>query len=247
MSPDFTLTAADYLRHRRPFPKELFGRLRRFGLGAPGQTILDIGAGTGSFSDPLSSNGCRVICGDVSEALLSTGRSNPAVVARAESLPFASDQFDAVTAAQCWHWFDRRVAPAEIHRVLRRDGVLVVAYQMHVPLPGSVAEATEKLILRFRPAWRHANSAGINGQVLRDMQAHRFSGIESFSFDVAESYSHEDWRGFIRTTSAVGPSMPDEMLARFDLDHAAMLVDWPEPLQIPHRIFAAISYKSGQH
>jgi SAM-dependent methyltransferase len=245
MKPDFGSIASDYRGYRRPFPSELFQRLLRFGVGSAGQLVLDVGSGTQLLGAALRQRGCHVIASDVSQALLAaspdTGASQ--VVARSEHLPFADGRFDAVTAAQCWHWFNRRLAPREIHRVLRPGGLIAVFYQMYVPLPGTIAEATEHLILRYHPGWRHANSAGISGQVLRDMQSHRFIDIESFSFDVIESFSHEQWRGFIRTTSAVGASMPPDRLAAFDRDHGVLLRDWPEALQIPHRIFTAIARK----
>lgn len=245
MKPDFGSIASDYLGYRRPFPSELFQRLLHFGVGSPGQLVLDVGAGTELLGAALRQRGCRVIASDVSRALLAASPDAAAsqVVARSEMLPFADGSFDAVTAAQCWHWFDRRAAPREVHRVLRPGGLLAVVYQMYVPLSGSLPEATEQLILRYRPGWRHANSAGISGQVLRDMQSHHFTAIESFSFDVIESFSREQWRGFIRTTSAVGASMPSDRLEAFDRDHDALLRDWPEALRIPHRIFTAIARK----
>lgn len=246
MQVDFTPTAEDYIRYRKPFPPELFERLTRMRIGTPNQRVLDVGAGTGLLGAELARRGCRVIVTDISRHLLHQARhreSAVAAAARAEALPFADETFDVVTAAQCWHWFDRTIAPREIHRVLRPSGRVAVIYQMHVPLPGSVAERTEKLILRFQPSWRHANSAGINGQVLRDVQVNGFTNIESFTFDVTHDYTHDEWRGLIRTTSAVGASMPPERLAAFDRDHAAILHDWPPILTIPHRVFVAAACK----
>ena len=148
--------------------------------------------------------------------------------------------------AQCWHWFDRALAPREIFRVLRPQGAVAVVYQTYIPMPGSAAEATERLILRHRPGWRHANSTGLNGQVLRDLQSCGFTGIESFSFDIEVHLTHEQWRGFIRTTSPVGASMPPEQIAQFDREHEAMLTNWSATLAIPHRVFAAIARKPAQ-
>jgi hypothetical protein len=151
-----------------------------------------------------------------------------------------------VTVAQCWHWFDRELAPREIFRVLRPTGSVAVVYQTHIPMPGSVAEATEQLILKHRPGWRHANSTGLNGQVLRDLQACGFIGIESFSFDIKANLTREQWRGFIRTTSPVGASMSPDQIERFDREHEALLGNWPEILAIPHRVFAAVARKPAQ-
>jgi len=110
-------------------------------------------------------------------------------------------------------------------------------------MPGSIAETTERLILKHRPGWRHANSTGLNGQVLRDLQAGGFIRIETFSFDIDVPLTREQWRGFIRTTSPVGASMSPEQIARFDRDHETVLEDSPAMLMIPHRVFAAIARK----
>jgi len=86
---------------------------------------------------------------------------------------------------------------------------------------------------------------GINGQALKDVQIAGFDEIESFSFDAAFAYTREAWRGFIRTCSAVGPSLSAEALARFDAEHAEMLRAWPERFDVPHRIFAAVARKAA--
>lgn len=244
--PDFSRTATDYAACRPEFPAELFSRLVRFGIGLRGQLVLDVGAGTGLLGRALARNGARVVLADPSEELLGRSRQRPGgdmcetVIARAESLPFLDRTFDAVTAAQCWHWFDRARAPREVLRVLRPGGSLAIIYQMYLPMPGTVAQRSESLILRYRPDWPHANSTGISGQALRDMQLAGFVGIESFSFDVTQRFTHEGWRGLIRTTSAVGASMPPEMIQAFDADHARMLASEPATLEIPHRVFVAI-------
>lgn len=243
MPIDFGPTCDDYAAHRPAFVPQLFERLGQFQIGLPGQSILDLGAGTGLFSRGLAANGAKVTMLDGSDRMLRRSDEPFRIAAIAEKLPFANDAFDIVTAAQAWHWFDRQKTPAEVFRVLRPGGALAVVYQMYVPMPQSVAEATEKLILKFNPGWRHANSAGINGQVLRDMQASGFEQIESFTFDAPIGFSREAWHGYIRTTSPVGASMSPAQIREFDQEHQLMLKSWPAELTIPQRVFAAIARK----
>lgn len=238
-APNFGVTQEDYLAYRPAFASQLYERLRAYGIGKSGQKLLDLGAGTGLFSEPLR-DVYTVTAVDVSIELLRHAAGHR-VAAAAEKLAFASGSFDAVVAAQCWHWFDRTAAPAEIFRVLKPGGILGVVYQTYIPLPESIAYKTEQVILQHQPAWRHANSTGVNGQVLRDIQAAGFAEIESFSFDVEIEFTRDSWSGYIRSTSAVGASMPPSTLARFEADHLAMLKSMPEKFPIPHRIFAVVT------
>jgi SAM-dependent methyltransferase len=241
MTVDFARAAADYASFRPPFHPRLYDRLRHMGVGGPGQLILDIGAGTGLLGQGLCAGGANVTESDPSPDLLRQSHAPRRVVAVAERLPFADATFDAVTAGQCWHWFDRRVAPPEIRRVLKPGGRLAIVYQTYLPLAGNVAAASEQLILKYRPNWRHAGGVGINGQALKDAQTAGFVNIESFSFDADLTFTRAAWQGFVRTCSAVAPSLSPADLARFDREHAELLQSRPATLAVPHRVFAAVA------
>jgi SAM-dependent methyltransferase len=241
---DFGKTAADYSRYRVPFAPRLLQKLRDFDIGHAGQRILDVGSGTGLLAAELQRADCAVVQVDLSLALMKESAGpHSRIVSRVENLPLANESFDTVTAAQCWHWFDRRRAPRELMRILRPGGRVAIIYQTYIPLPGSIAARTEALILRYCPGWRHANSTGINGQALRDLQICGFQQIESFSFDVEISFTRLHWRGYIRASSAVGASMSPQELQQFDGEHQALIDSEPEVFQIPHRVFAAIARK----
>jgi hypothetical protein len=111
-----------------------------------------------------------------------------------------------------------------------------------------VVEATEALIVAHNPKWKLGGGNGIYGQWFADLSNAGFRGLESFSFDVAQPYSHEAWRGRIRASAGVAASLDKEAVARFDAEHAAMLEErFPEPhLRVPHRVFALLGRKVGE-
>ena len=247
---DFGKTASDYGRYRAGYPDELYRRLVSFGVGLLDQRILDLGAGTGFLGRGFARNGCHLTASDISMQLMREARrldADASVVvdytrAKAEALPFAGHTFDVVSAGQCWHWFDRYAAAAEACRVLRPGGRLVIAHFDWIPLPGNMAEATEKLIEKHNPKWKFGGGLGIHPQWPRDMAVAGFKNIETFSFDIDAIYTHEAWRGRIRASAGVGASLAPEAVAAFDVELRAMLTErWPEdPMRVMHRVFAAI-------
>lgn len=246
---DFGLTADDYGRYRAGFPDSFFGRLAGRGIGVTGQVVVDLGTGAGTVARGLARRGCRVTGVDIAPALLNQARaldleagvSVDYCVAPAEAtgLPVASA--DVVTAGQCWHWFDGSAAAREAARLLRPGGRVVIAHFDWIPLADNVVAATERLILRHNPAWAFGGGSGLYPAWLRDLAEAGFGDLETFSYDVSVLYSHAAWRGRIRASAGVGASLPPAAVAAFDDDLAALLAeDFPDPLAVPHRVWAVI-------
>ena len=250
LTADFGKTANDYGRHRAGFPDEFFERLKALGILRAGIRALDLGTGTGTIARGLATRGCEVTGLDRSAPLMEQAaeldRGAGAVVkyvnAAAEETGLAATEFDLVTAGQCWHWFDRPRAAAEARRVLKPEGRLVIAHFDWIVLPGSMTEATEKLIEKHNPKWKFGGGLGIYPLWLRDMAVAGLVNIETFSFDLDAIYTHEAWRGRIRASAGVGASLAPEGVAAFDDELRAMLAErYPEePMRVMHRVFAAI-------
>lgn len=115
----------DYEAARPRYPTALYDRLAATGR------VLELGAGTGIATRELART-ADVVATDLGPRML--GRLHeivpavPAVVARAEALPFADASFDLVCGAQMWHWVDVPLAAAEVARVLRPGGPFVVTF-----------------------------------------------------------------------------------------------------------------------
>ena len=244
---DFGRTAADYSLFRQGFPAEFFERLRARGIGVPDQRVLDIGAGTGQMARGLALGGALVTALDQSADLLAAAAKSDReagveveqVQAAAESSGLPDCAFDVVTAAQCWHWFDQSKLGPELNRLLAPDGRLVIAQLDWLPWAANVVAATEALILEHNPAWTMAGMDGLPTHYVADVQRAGFVRLETFSYDLDLSYSHEAWRGRIRASAGVAATLDEKATERFDAELRALLAEsFPtDPLAVPHRIF----------
>ncbi|BDZ38431.1 class I SAM-dependent methyltransferase [Microbacterium suwonense] len=122
LAKSFLDAGEDYERFRPGFPDAAADAV----IPTPVRTALDLGAGTGKFTELLLDRAEHVIAVEPSEPMLAVLRTKlPDVevhLGTAESIPAADGSVDVVTAAQAFHWFDREPACAEIRRVLARGG-----------------------------------------------------------------------------------------------------------------------------
>lgn len=247
---NFGKAAADYGTFRAGFPESFFERLAAFDIGRPGQAVVDLGTGTGTLARGFALRGCRVTGVDFDPRMLAQAReldrkSNVSITyveAKAESTGLPSASADVVTAGQCWHWFDRPQAIAEVIRILKRGGKVVIAHFDWLPLTGNVVEATEKLIKQHNPAWHLSGGRGMYPQWLPELSANGMQGIETFSYDLDVPYTPAAWRGRIRASAGIA-ALDVDAAQRFDDDLGRLLEAWfPSPvLAVPHRVFAVIS------
>jgi len=104
----------------------------------PGQTILDLAAGTGSSSIVFLREGVKVVAADFSQGMLEEGRKRHPelefVFADAAELPFADKDFDTVTISFGIRNVEKtEVALAEMLRVLKPGGKLVICEFSRIP------------------------------------------------------------------------------------------------------------------
>jgi demethylmenaquinone methyltransferase/2-methoxy-6-polyprenyl-1,4-benzoquinol methylase len=97
----------------------------------PGQSILDLAAGTGSSSIAFNLEGVRVVASDFSEGMLAEGRKRHPrlefVFADATQLPFKANEFDATTISfGLRNVVDVDKALSEMFRVTKPGGRVVV-------------------------------------------------------------------------------------------------------------------------
>ena len=250
---DFGKTATDYARHRAGYPDWLFERLMRRGLVRPEMRALDVATGTGYLARGLAQRGLTVTGLDIAPEMMEAAKALDTaqglqidyVVGKAEDTGLPAESFDLVTAACCWHWFDRPKATAEVLRLLKPGGWLLICAQNWFPLGGNVVARTEAIVQRHNPkwpfggwdwhdTWRGARSA--HGRLRRDREL-----LGRFRDPVLArrlARSHARFGRHLRQPAA-GPGQA------FDQDLGDTLArDFPQqPIPVTHCLHAAFGRK----
>ncbi len=130
----FTQEAQAYVRGRPDYPAELLIWLQGEMQLNAGQVVLDLGAGTGKFSQLLLQTGAEVWALEPVaamraqlQALLPSVRT---LAGTAAAIPLQDASVDVLICAQSFHWFATEAALAEMHRVLKPGGRLGLVWNV---------------------------------------------------------------------------------------------------------------------
>jgi ubiquinone/menaquinone biosynthesis C-methylase UbiE len=124
----FGAVADAYDRARPSYPREAAEWL----TGRVPSTVVELGAGTGKFTELLLALGHDVLATDPLDEMLAHLRlRHPdlrVATAPAEQIPAATRSVDTVVAAQSFHWFDPEPALREVARVLKPEGRIALVW-----------------------------------------------------------------------------------------------------------------------
>lgn len=207
IAESFGVDAARYDRTRPRYPDALIAAI----VGAsPGPDVLDVGSGTGISARQFQAAGCRVLGVEPDERMAEFARQTGVVseVARFEDWDSAGRLFDAVIAAQAWHWVDPVAGAERAARVLRPGGRLAVFWN-GAQVPTDLAEAFAAVYrqalpdLPFNPWARPAiesylTMAATAADGMR--RAGAFGEPEQWRFDWDLPYTRDDFLDQIPTT-----------------------------------------------
>ena len=251
----FGSAAKDYADHRKGFPDTTFDELLKLGVGESGQSLLDLGCGTGTLARGFANRGCVVTGADIDQRMVDeasrlardeqldiTWRHAPA-----ENTKLPSNTFDAVTAGQCWHWFDQEKAIVECARLLKPNGKLALCWFDWIPLPGTVPGVTEELIESHNPDWK------LGGIRARDdyynscksiFTHHAMKIVGEFDFIDDTTYSRISWCKRIQASAGILALSPEKALA-FDqeLDQTLIKEFGSGDLETPHSVVGFVLAK----
>ncbi len=245
---DWSLTSDDYAVYRPGYPQTFYDRIHALGVGVQGQRVLDLGTGTGVLARQFASRGAFVTGLDIAEGQINAARR----LAQEQSLDITFDvrpaedtgqpdnAFDLVCAAQCFLYFDKPKAVAEIKRVLDVGGRLFTSYIGWLPREDPIAAASEKLVLQHNPAWSAGDWSG-DMPPAEPWSVGPFEVVERIAYKEPITFTRASWRGRIRACRGIGATLSNEVVEAFDREHDELLREIAdEQFDIVHRIGAYI-------
>ncbi len=173
-------TSAGRVRARR--------RAKLIGLGArlgPGARVLEIGCGTGLFTEMFARSGCSILAVDISASLLERAkvRELPKDTVRLICGRFedcgVEGPFDAVIGSSVLHHLDLADSLVKIHGLLGPNGILSFA-EPNMLNPQVFAE---RKLRRLFPSVSPDETAFVRWTLTNDLQQAGFRDIEIVPFD----------------------------------------------------------------
>lgn len=245
---DWGATSHDYATYRPGPPDSFYEKLSALDVGLSEQRILDLGTGTGVLARQFAQQGAVVAGIDISAGQIEQAKQLAVQekltvdfrVSPAETTPFKDNSFDAITANQCWLYFDAKKTISEVKRLLAKDGVLVISLFSWLPRIDNIAHQSEQLILKHNPVW---NSNDWDGYIepLPEWAQQDFYLKGFFYYDVPVPFTPESWRGRIRACRGVAAALNEAEVKQFDNEHEQLLKETAsENFTVLHRVAARI-------
>jgi len=234
----FSSRAAWYARFRPDYPPALF----RFvaSLVRRRRIAWDCATGNGQAAAGLAEHFARVIATDASAVQLAHAHPHARVeyrVALAEASGLPPSSIDAVTVAQGMHWLDVPRFAAEVRRVVRPPGAIVVWAYGEGSLETAELDALWRELLRgtLGPYWppeRHYVWDGYR------TLAFPFRELPTPRLLMERAWTLPELVGFVRSWSAVAryvaakqadpvPSFEAELSKRWGDPGARRIIRWP--------------------
>lgn len=194
----------DYVKYRPSYPRELLSILKRKIGFDDSYVIADIGSGTGISAQLFLDNGNKVYAVEpnyemraAAESFLSKNKNFISIDGSAENTGLESHSLDIIFCGQSFHWFDRHLAKTEFSRILKKDGHIVLAW--NVRLQNDDFQRQYEEMLQQIPGYNEVHHKNITDSDVMDFfspQTMNKEGVENF-----QTFNLEGLKGRLQSSS----------------------------------------------
>jgi SAM-dependent methyltransferase len=193
--------------------------------------VVDLGAGTGIFTNQLVPFGPRITAVEptsgMREILAKRLPSVTVLEGRDVAIPLESSSVDCVIAAQAFHWFDAPLALEEIHRVLVDGGRLGLVWNIRdesVPWVADLGRAMR---------WPEFQPYEVGKDFTPIVAAGPFVNVERKKFSHRQRLTHDELMRRVLSTSFIAV-MDDEKQTLLMDEVANVIRHLPDPVDLPY-------------
>lgn len=239
---DFGLTSENYAKYRDIYPQIFYDKIVTRNLCVKGQTVLDLGTGTGVLPRNMYKYGAKWICTDISENQIDKARNLSQlngmdidyIVSPAENIDFPDNSFDVITACQCFWYFNHEKIAPKLARMLKNSGKLLILCMAWLPYEDEIAGKSEELVLKYNPEWTGAGEK-MHPIHIPDCMYEYFDLSYHEEYKLFVPFTRESWNGRMKTCRGIGASLSEEKITEWEQEHLNLLKNTaPESFEILH-------------
>lgn len=239
---DWGKTSKDYAKFRDIYPELFYQKIVDIGLCIDGQTVLDLGTGTGVLPRNMFKFGAHFTGADISENQIAQAKklSSEAnmkidyILSSAEDINFPDETFDVVTACQCFMYFDKSIVLPKIYQILKPNGHFCILFMAWLPYENKIAKASEELVLKYNPSWTggHMQRYELGTPA---WSRELFEVDNAIAYDLNVPFTRESWHGRMKACRGIGASsLSADKIAEWEKEHLSYLETVPETFDIIH-------------
>ena len=216
--PDaFGRAAREYELGRPEWPEELLDRVvSELGLG-PEAAVLDLGAGTGKLTRSLVPRFARVVAVEPDDAMRAVLEEvvpgAEALAGRGEWIPLGDEEVDAVFTAEAFHWFASDESVAEIARVLRPHGALVILWNIGIEDDDMGEDAEAVIQATIERGGVPGIGRVLSGEWRRPVEAAAFEPLREAELERDLVRTRDEWIANMLSVSSVAHQSDEERAA----------------------------------
>lgn len=122
----------------------------------------------------------------------------------------------------------------KLHRMLKKEGSILVLYMAWLPYEDQIAGESEKLVLKYNPNWSGAGET-IHQIEIPDCYKKKFNLVYHEEFTLKVPFTRESWHGRMKACRGVGASLTEKEIMLWEQEHRNLLKQTvPDEFDILH-------------